>query len=323
MTRLDRDLRLLALAMLLYAFGYGMYYQLLGVYALELGASRFAVGALNAVMLAFWAASILPGAWAACRFSLRAVIVGVWWITVPAGVSFLLAPSWEWLVPGFVLSGCYMANNPAMKVYVQRKADPQRLTSTMSLVFGASSLGFILSPMIGGFLADRIGMRWVFALSTGIFLLSSLAATMTRHEPYRPETGAPRLSELAGNQSLRRYLVFFLLGFLGVYLGQPFLSPYLAQVHGQSYAALGVFAALASTGATLLNVGAGRLTDRHGPRAGVALLLLLAVTGIVLLMAGNSRTVWGIAMLCCGAFETFRYVAAGVCSRSFNRLPLV
>ena len=56
MSRLDRDLKLLATANLLFALGVGMYLQLLPVYALDLGASRFTIGLLNATMLACIAA---------------------------------------------------------------------------------------------------------------------------------------------------------------------------------------------------------------------------------------------------------------------------
>jgi hypothetical protein len=52
----------MATAILLYAFGMGLYYQLLFVYALELGASRFDIGVLTAILLASTAASSLPGA---------------------------------------------------------------------------------------------------------------------------------------------------------------------------------------------------------------------------------------------------------------------
>lgn len=59
---IDRDLRLLALANTLYATGLGLYLQLLVVYALQLGASRFTSGALNAIMVATIMIINIPGA---------------------------------------------------------------------------------------------------------------------------------------------------------------------------------------------------------------------------------------------------------------------
>ena len=125
MRHLDRDLRLLALANLLFALGVGLYLPLLFVYAIKLGASGSTIGILNGIMLAMIALGNIPGAWAARRFRLKPVIVAVWWLTVPAAICFYLAPSWPWLIPGLVISGLYMANNPALKAYVV-PASPSR-----------------------------------------------------------------------------------------------------------------------------------------------------------------------------------------------------
>lgn len=307
-------------AVFTYAAAFGMYNQFIGVYALSLGASRFMVGALTSVMYGVWALSMIPGAWAATRFPLRWVVVLVWWLTVPAALCFAAAPSWPWLIPALAISGLYMANNPAMKVYIQLKADPSRLAGTMSIIFGTNSAGFILAPMIGGHLADRFGIRAVFVIAAAVFAVSSTLVTFIRHAPYVPEGGAPRPREIWGNRSFRRYLSFFSLGFLAVFVAQPFVSPYLAQVHGQTYAALGVFAALASLGATVLSPSAGRVADRWGTRAGIGLLLCLTTLGVLALLFGPGPIAWGLAMLFCGGFDAFRYVAYGVCSRSFGAL---
>jgi hypothetical protein len=75
-TRLDRDFELLAAADVLYSTGLGLYQQLLFVHALQLGASRFTIGLLNALMLAAIMVVSIPGAWAATRFRLKPVLVG-------------------------------------------------------------------------------------------------------------------------------------------------------------------------------------------------------------------------------------------------------
>jgi predicted MFS family arabinose efflux permease len=319
----DRDLVLLTAGNGLYAFAYGLYYQLLGVYALHLGASRFAVGVLNAVMLVFWAAGMIPGAWAAARFSLRAVIVGVWWITVPAAISFALAPTWEWMVPGFILSGFYMANAPAMKAYLCLKADPARVAGDVTLVLGAMPVGFIVSPLLGGYLADRLGMRAVFVIGACIFALSSTCASFIRDIPYSCPTRPPHPRRLAANRQFRRYLLFFLVGYLAVFVTQPFVSPYLAQVRHMDYTSLGIFAAILSAGAAALTPLAGRIADRWSPRAASGMVLALLLAGVTLFLLGTGPIVWGLGLLLCGAFDALRYLASGVIGRSFGSLPLL
>ena len=322
MRHLDRDLRIMTLAVLLYALGAGLFLQLLWVYALNLGASRFTHGVLNAIMLATLAAGNIPGAWAARRFRLKPVIVAVWWLTVPAALSFYLAPSWPWLIPGLVVFGLSFANSPAMKSYVYLKSEPSRVARNLTIVLGAYPLGLIVAPLVGGQVAAHLGMRKVFLISTALFVVSSLAATFIRDTHYHSAETPWSLRSLSRNRRFRRYLFFFLAGFLAVYVGQAFINPYLSQVHHQGYAALGVYSSLAALGAAVLTPAMGRATDLYGPRVGIAGVLAFLLAGAVLLLVGRNPLVWALAMLFCGAFDALRFVAAGIVGDSFEGVPL-
>jgi MFS family permease len=315
-------LKLLAAAVLLYAFGVGLYLQLLFVYALELGASRFDIGVLTAVLLASTAASSLPGAWAVGRFRLKLVIAVVWWLTVPAAFFYLVAPSWEWLIPGLALTGLSMANNPAMKAYVYLRSDKGHVARNTTLVYGAYPIGLIASPLLGGYLADTYGMRLVFALSAVFYVASAIAATLLTDMADHTTEAPWSMADVYRNRRFRRYVAFFLLGFLAVYVGQAFLTPYLAQVHHQGYGALGVYASLAAAGAAVMTPFWGRVADLRGARRGIAGVLVLVALGSALLIGGWTPVVWGLAMFCCGAFDALRFVTTGVVARSFGAVPL-
>ncbi|HSL95966.1 MAG TPA: MFS transporter [Thermoleophilia bacterium] len=321
MPHLDRDLKLLMVAIVLYALGVGMYLQLIFVYAMDLGASRFTIGWLNAVMLGTMAVCYVPGAWATNHFRLKTVIVATWWLTVPAAVCFALAPSWPWLLPGLVLTGVSNANNPILKAFICLRSDPARLARNQTLVFGAYPAGLVVAPLVGGFLAARYGMPAVFWLSAALYALSATATSLIHDEPYCAGDTPWVFADARRNRTFRRYVLFFLAGFLAVYVGQPFLNPYLAQVHDQGYAALGVFAALAALGAALLTPLGGRIADLRGPRAGAAVMLALLLAGTLLLLAGPSWAFWALAMFLCGGYDAFRLLATGIVGRSFGAIP--
>jgi predicted MFS family arabinose efflux permease len=319
---LDRDLKLLSLANFLYATGLGLYMQLLFVYALQLGASRFAIGALNALMLATIMAVSLPGAWAATRFRLKHVLVAVWWLLVPMSLTFYLAPTWQWLIPGLILFGFTFANNPAFKAYIYLKSEPSSVGTGMAFVFGSYALGLVAAPLLGGLIADRAGMRTVFLISTVVFAASATIVCFLRDTPHRPPTGAWRIADLRANRAFRGHVAFFFVGFGAVYVAQPFINPYLAQVHGQGYAALGVYSSLFALGTVVIIQVMGRLTDRWGPRAGGASVLSLMATGSLMLLVGANPGMWALAMVLCGAFDTLRYVPTMILPDSFGHMPL-
>jgi len=319
---MDRDLKLLALANVLYATGLGLYLQLLFVYALQLGASRFTIGALNSVMIATIMIINIPGAWAATRFRLKRVLVAVWWLLVPTALCFYLAPSWQWLIPGLILFGLTFANNPAFKAYIYLKSEPSSVGASMAFVFGAYSLGLVAAPVLGGWVADRAGMRTVFLISTLIYAASATTVCFLRDTPHHPSTGTWRLADLRANRAFRGHVGFFFVGFLAVYIAQPFINPYLAQVHGQGYAALGLYSSLLALGSVAMVQVMGRLTDHWGPRAGAASVLGLMLTGSLVLLVGANPGMWAVAMVCCGAFDTFRYVPTMILPDSFGHMPL-
>jgi len=321
-SHLDRDLKLLVVAIVLYALGVGMYLQLIFVYAMDLGASRFTIGWLNAVMLGTMAVCYIPGAWATNHFRLKTIMVATWWLTVPAAVCFALAPSWPWLLPGLVLSGISNANNPVLKAFICLRCDPTRVARDLTLVFGAYPAGLVVAPLAGGFIAARYGMPAVFWLSALLYVLSATATSLIHDEPYSAGDKPWAFADVRRNRAFRRYVLFFLVGFLAVYVGQPFLNPYLAQVHAQGYAALGVFAALAALGAALLTPLGGRIADLRGPRVGAVVMLALLLAGTLLLLGGPSWTFWALAMFLCGGYDAFRLLATGIVGRSFGAIPL-
>jgi len=319
-----RDLWLAFLASLLFSLGLGLYYQLLNVYAIKnLGAPRFMIGALVALQLAMTAVSYLPGAWATDHVRLKLVIVVVWWLTVPAALSFALAPSWPWLVPGYVLTGFYMANNPAFKVYIMLKSGPERMARNISYMFASFPMGMALGPLAGGWIAGHYGMRLVFVIAVGLYAVSAIVISLISDAPYHAAGRSWKLADLLENRVFRRNLAFFAGGFFTVYLAQPFVQPYFAQVHHLGYTALGALAAVGAVGGSLVTFVAGRTTDLRGHRRGIGLTLACLTLGAVLMLAGWGPPFWGLAVFLYGAFDSFRFVTAGIVSHSFGAVPPV
>ncbi len=319
-----RDLWLCFLSSLLFALGLGLYYQLLNVYAIRnLGAPRFMIGALVALQLAMMALGYLPGAWATDHLRLKVVIVSVWWLTVPAALCFALAPSWPWLVPGYVITGLYYANNPALKVYIMLKSGPERMARNMAYIFASFPMGMALGPLVGGWLAGRYGMRPVLLLAAALYVASSIVVSLIADLPYHAAGRPWKVADLLENRVFRRNLAFFGCGFFTVYLAWPFVQPYFAQVHHLGYTALGMLAAVGAVGGSIVTFVAGRATDVRGHRQGIGITIACLTAGAVLVLAGWGPPGWALAVFFYGAFDSFRFVTAGIVSHSFGTVPPV
>jgi MFS transporter, DHA1 family, tetracycline resistance protein len=319
-----RDLWLAFWSSLLFSLGLGLYYQLLNVYAIKnLGAPRFMIGALVAIQLVMTALGYLPGAWASDHIRLKPIIVWVWWLPVPTALCFALAPSWPWLIPGYLLTGLYMANNPAFKVYIMLKSEPARTARNISYVFASFPLGMAIGPLVGGWIAGRYGMRLVFVIAMVFYVASSIVMCLIKDTPYHAAGRPWKLADLLGNRVFRRNLIFFFGGFLTVYLAAPFVQPYFAQVHHLGYTSLGILAGIGAVGGSVITFVAGRATDLRGHRQGIGLTIGCLLLGAILMLAGWGPPGWALAVFFYGAFDSFRFVTAGIVSRSFGSVPPV
>ena len=281
------------------------------------------IGALVAIQLGMTAIGYLPGAWAADHVRLKPIIVAVWWLTVPTALSFALAPSWPWLIPGYLLTGLYMANNPAFKVYIMLKSEPARMARNISYVFASFPLGMAIGPLAGGWLAARYGMRLVFLVAIGFYVASSIVISLIRDTPYHAAGRPWKLADLLGQPRL------------------PAQSPLLLRRLSDRLPGPAVRAALPCPGPPPqlhrarhprrhrrpgrqrhhLRRRPGRRRLRPPPGHRPDDRLPGARRGAAAHRLGAA--VWALAVFFYGAFDSFRFVAAGIVSRSFGSVPPV
>jgi MFS family permease len=203
------------------------------------------------------------------------------------------------------------------------KSEPARMARNISYVFASFPLGMALGPLAGGWLAGRYGMRLVFVVAIGFYVASSIVISLIKDTPYHAAGQPWKLADLLATRVFRRNFIFFFGGFFMVYLAQPFVQPYLSQVHHLGYTSLGILAGIGALGGSAITFVAGRTTDVYGHRQGIGLTIGCLLLGAVLLLAGWGPPVWALAVFFYGAFDSFRFVAAGIVSSSFGSVPPV
>jgi MFS family permease len=282
MRALDRSLRRVFFALLLWGVGFGLYNYLWPNYAARLGANGVELGLLFAVTTLVNTVVALPGGWLADRLDRRRVILVGWWIAVPSAVIWAVAGDWRALIPGILLYNGSNVLVPALQAYVASRAPGERVASTFTLVFSASSLGPVLSPAIGGYIAERLGIRAVFWFAFALFALSAVALHGIVPEGGRAGSaaGQARPAPVAGPGGLRDLLgagrdVWALSVLAAVVIGVdtiawPFFPTLLKQSGGAGDVAIGWYGALVSLSAAVAVALSGRLGERLGSSRTVA-----------------------------------------------------
>ncbi len=295
MPRLNKDLWFFYVSLLFFAMAMGVYSTLLPAYVRSLGASPVNLGLLGTIGMAFSTLAALPGGYWADKYDRRTLMIIGWAMCVPVPLIFAFAPTWQLMIPGYFLFYFSMFSNTAMQAYVAHKADPENVSFTFTFVFSAFSVGSIISPTLGGWLSQALGMKAVFGVSFLFYLLSTSAVFFMTPDKPQAKPGQKRTSlKAALTPTLLRYTMIFTLIMFIVNLPFSFITPYMQDVAQYDLLRIGMLGSLSALGGVFLAPLMGRLGDRLGAftAIGLALLMLSLAYGLQL-----SVTVWPLYML--------------------------
>ena len=159
----------------------------------------------------FLAAPILGGL--SDRFGRRPVILGSISGICINYVLLALAPSLGWILVGRVLAGATAANTSASTAYIADVTPPEQRAQRFGLIGATFGLGFVLGPVIGGFVGEY-WLRGPFVLSAvmaglnalyGVFVLpESLPADRRRAFDWRRANPVGSFRVLAGDGFIAR-----------------------------------------------------------------------------------------------------------------------
>lgn len=317
--RLPRSLKWLFVSCLLWSAGSGLFYYALPVYAARLGANPSQVGLLYASGFLAATLFLLPSGWLIERFERRSILLWGWLMGTLSGPVYLLAGRWEWLMLGEALNWGSTFCLPALQAYTLDADTSGRKTYTLSVVSASFAMGMLFAPWLGGLVAAMWSPRHVFALTTLLFIASTLALYgMERQWPPERRRGAPRrlgaadlraalLGWTTASPAVRRAALLIQPGELLLALTMALGQVYVAEVTGAGYARIGWLGSLAAAGSVLLGPGLGWAADRLSFRRTLqaAGLMMMVYAALVLAVPAAAGAV-AVAFLLRGAMEGTR-----------------
>ncbi len=298
--RTDRTLHLIFASLFFWMFGIGLYEQLIPIYARQLGASPVQLGTLFTVRHIALAGGFLIGWMMADHQNRRAVVVASWLAATPVPLLLAAAPTYGWLVPGLLLYEITYFGMPALQAFMARRVPASELASAFGAMGTITSLGFLVSPTVGGALADRYGIRATLLIAAAFYVLSTFLILRVRwNDAGAPVPEAPGRLSMAQVRDLLPLLWIYSLMLLVVLITIPFGTPFLREVRGLSLAEIGFLGSMVALGAVLLTPVAGRLGDRIGLLPTLSGNLGVFALGMLLTVYGPAGLLPAAAMIRC------------------------
>jgi len=290
---LNRDLRLIFISNLIGAFGDGLYAYILPKYMAEaLGASPVDVGILYALTSLTAASTLLAAGAIADKYDRKKIMIAGWAAWLPAPLIFAFAKDWMQMIPGMILWGFWLGG-PTSTAYIVTAADKNKLTLTFTIISSAWSFGYIFSPAIGGYMAEKLNMQTVFLISFALYALATtiLAFIRSQHAElleHKKLGDHPSTVQLLKTRKLMAISAFFAATMFVIIMFRPFVPKFLADTYHYRDSEIGLLGSIAFAGSAFLGIALGRFGDKYGKKFALAVQMMLCSFSLaVTLLTGN------------------------------------
>ena len=254
-----------SLALFIWGMGESMFVYFQSIYLAQLGANPVAIGSILGAMGFMMIISHIPAGHLSDRIGRKPLLIAGWLIGVIAAATMALATSLPLFVAGLLLYGFTAFVMSPLNSYVTAARGTWSISRALSLISATFGFGSVLGPLTGGWIGDHYGLRLVFAVSTGIFILSTILLFLIRPQPRdHHDPDDPPVHLLHNGQYLGFIALVFAVTF-SLYLPQPLTPVFLQAERGLNLSQIGLLGTVAVLGNAVLAFSFGSwLTARAG-----------------------------------------------------------
>jgi MFS family permease len=302
---LGRNNLLIFWAMFFNEVSFGFYQTLAPLYIGSLGASPRVIGLVIGVQGLVRLLFLAPAGMAADRIPLRRLIVVARSTTVAGLVFYGLAQEWWQLFPAMLLLAAGNIAFPAISKVIADSTDNAGRTRAFTLIYTVGpSTALLLSPSLGGVLADQVSLRSIFfaaAVAQGIAVLFFSRLDLRGISGGETESGG-------GYRRVLRYRPIvvicglFLVMLLILGTGFTLVPNYLQDVHGIRIQTIGQMGSVFALGSVLLGLLISKVKVFSPPMTALVLTTALCPVAFALLIWGDTTWVFALSYACRGGF---------------------
>lgn len=283
------------------------------IYQRQLGASAVEIGLIAAIGMVVATLSMIPGTRLAEAYHLRPTILAGWLLAVPGPLLYAVAPNWGFTAAGTAFLSAAVFNTPAINVYLTLGVKRERLALVMTAVLSSFSLCMIVSTFLSGWLAEIVGIRWVFFIAFVAMTLAGVCVAFLPRKTLPAEAG--QTVSYRQLLSIRPFVILLgLFTVLTVVLFIPwvFTTLYAREVGHASDLLLGGLMAFFYLGSALVGLLLSRLRRATGGMLVVLAFEAAFVVSGIFLVSAPLTPVLLLAFFLRGTFWSFRQVMTAV-----------
>ncbi len=287
---MSKNLKFLCLSSFLFSLGDGLFLFSLPVYITQLNASPSQVGMLYAVHYLTWGITVMVGGFLADHFDQKKIMIlgNLLWLPLP--LTLATATDWNQLWLPMILYGTFFGSS-SYSLYVLRSAPQKKTMQTFGLSSASLALGYVISPIPGGFIAATIGKQPLFFLVAVFFVASIFPLIfLSRFNNANPQKRQMHnlFPKFPFPKKLILICAFVCLIMFAIFLVQPLIPQFMNSVYNQNLFNLGIFGAATSMGWFLFSLVLGKICTDRSKLIAVIMSTIIFIFSILLIMMINN-----------------------------------
>jgi MFS family permease len=303
---LNRSLVFVALALLLWGFGEGMFFNFVPIYLdRQFLLSKYEIGLVLGAFGFSMAITHIPAGHLADRLGRRPLLIIAWLLGLVSALVMGLALALPLFLVGLFGYGLTAFVSAPLSSYVTAARGRLPVGTVLSLTTATFATGMVLGPVTGGWIGDNFGMRMSFFVAAVVFVFSSIFILLIERQPidsHDPDAPPP---DLKSNQHFRTFMGVLALAIFAMYLAQPLTPNFLEGVRGLSLSQTGIIFTAGALGNSVMAILLSRVPPRRGFLLAQALVSLFAL----LIWKGTSLPIFVLGYFLLGGFRAGRPMA--------------
>ena len=260
---MTKDFILVTVSLIIWGLGEGTFMYFQPLYLQELGASPLVIGSiLGGVGLAMTLFHI-PAGFLSDRLGRRQLMWTAWGVGVITTGIMAAARSLAVFSIGIILYSTTVFVVAPLNSYITAARGKLSVEQVLTTNTAAFFLGGIAGPLIGGSLAEGLGMRSIYIFAFGCFIISSIIIVFIKPQPTEEKLKNPA-GDLLKNKRFISYLPVILMISFALFFPQPLAPNFLKNQRLISLQTIGILGAITNLGNVLINLLFGLLPPQLG-----------------------------------------------------------
>ena len=303
---MNRSIPFIAVALLLWGFGEGMFYNFVPIYLnRQFLLSEYQIGLVLGVFGFSMAITHIPAGRLADRIGRKPLLITAWLLGLVATLIMGIALSLPLFLIGLFCYGLTAFVASPLSSYMTAARGNLPVGTILSFSTATFAMGMVLGPITGGWIGEQYGLRMSFLIAFVVFLFSNICMFFIQSQPLdHQDPSAPPL-HIRRNRAL--VILFAVIGFsvFAMYLAQPLTPNFLTSERGLSLSETGLIFAAGALGNSLMAI----FLSRSQPRRGFLLSQMFVILFALFIWKGSSLPVFAAGYFLLGGFRASRPMA--------------